>query len=267
METLKAGGTVSDIVKSHSADGLLVHASALSEELVSVLRNISLPHIIIGRPDLDPDLNWIDTDNTLAGVCAAEHMMECGYHDVLYVGPQKEELVSSQRLRGFQQYMLDHGHHVRRSRIVFTDGTRAGAYETFNKYVDDHQAAVHASQTGDHGGDDLSPLSDIDAVLCENNLIGFSVMKVLTERGISIPEDMGFVTFDIHPYATIIDPLPTIVDVNAYDMGVAAADRILRLISDPTLRVREITTLPVLLQGYTTVGATSPLDPFPELIP
>ena len=253
FETLKAGGTVSDIVKSHSADGLLVHASALSDELIQVLRSVSLPHLIIGRPDLDPDLNSIDTDNTLAGVCAAEHMMECGYHSVLYVGPQKEELVSSQRLRGFKQYMLDHGHHVHRSHIVYTDGTRTGAYKTFSEFVKDREQE--------------QPLADIDAIVCENNLLGLSVMRVLDEYGISTPEDIGFLTFDIHPYATIMDPLPTIVDVNAYDMGVAAADRILSCIDDPSRRVREITTFPVLLQGYTTIGANPPLEPFPELIP
>ena len=257
-ETLKSGSTVADIFRAHSADGFLIHASALSEDLVQNLRNITLPHITIGRPDVDPSLNWIDTDNTLAGVCAAEHLLDCGYTNVLFVAPQKEELVSKQRLKGFQQYMLDHGHHVPRAHIVYTDGTRKGAYAAFKKYVEEYQV---------EDIEEKGYLPDIDAVVCENNLIALSVMRVFNEKGIKTPDDLGFMTFDIHPYATIIDPLPTIVDVNAYDMGVAAADRILRCIDDPSTRVKEVTTLPVLLQGKTTICSGNDLGEFPELIP
>ena len=43
-------------IKSHSSDGLIIHGSAINEELADLLIKESFPHIIIGHPEFNDRL-------------------------------------------------------------------------------------------------------------------------------------------------------------------------------------------------------------------
>lgn len=51
----------------------------------------------------------------------------------------------------------------------------------------------------------------------------------------------------------MIDPSPTIIDINVYDMGVQAGDMMIRKLEHPDLLIQSYTTLPLLIQGESTV--------------
>ena len=91
-----------------------------------------------------------------------------------------------------------------------------------------------------------------DAVVCENSKIGFFTSKKIKELGFHIPKDIALLTFDRYPYSTIIEPKPTVIDIDMYDMGVQAGITISRKIENPSLLVQSYTTLPLLIEGETT---------------
>lgn len=62
--------------------------------------------------------------------------------------------------------------------------------------------------------------------------------------GLSVPEDVAFLTFDVYPYSTILDPKPEVVEINVYDMGVQAGAMICRKIDNPGLMIQSYITLP-----------------------
>ena len=93
------------------------------------------------------------------------------------------------------------------------------------------------------------------AFICENNTLALGVVKALHERQLQIPDEAAFLTFDSYPYSSIIDPAPTVIDIDVYDLGVQAAQMLLRKLENPTLLVQAYTTLPVLRQGLSTVPA------------
>ena len=64
------------------------------------------------------------------------------------------------------------------------------------------------------------------------------------ELGLSVPEDVAFLTFDVYPYSTILDPKPEVVEINVYDMGVQAGAMICRKIDNPGLMIQSYITLP-----------------------
>ena len=88
--------------------------------------------------------------------------------------------------------------------------------------------------------------------VCENNNIALGVAKYLAASHLRIPDDIAFLTFDRYPYTSIIDPSPTIIDVDVYDMGVQAGSTLARKLENPSLLVQSFTTLPILIQGKTT---------------
>lgn len=224
-------------ITRRSADGLIIHGSAINEELAKHIIAEKVPHIIIGHPNFENRLCWIDTNHALAGEYAADHMADCDYSDVMFVAGRKSDAISNQRLKGFTKGMLNHGVHIPNRRILYTSNTREGAYE-----------------------ETLSTLKSQpypQAIVCENNTLALGVVKALNEMSLRIPDDVGVLTFDIYPYSDIVDPILSVIDINVYDMGVQAGEMMIRKLENPDLLIQSYTTLPVLIQRGSTKGCSS----------
>jgi len=227
-----SGEKTEQVIESHSSDGLIIHGSAINQEIASLIIDANFPHIIIGHPGFDSRLCWVDTNHALAGNYAADHMIACGYTDVAFIGGCKTGYISTQREKGFVSGMLDRGYRIPARRIFFTDSSRTGAYN-----------AAHS----------LLSCGDLpQAIVCESNTLAVGVVKAIQELSLRIPEDIALLTFDVYPYSGIIDPKLTVVDINVYDMGVQAGAMMLRKLENPNLLIQSYTTLPVILQGEST---------------
>lgn len=225
-------------IQRRSADGLIIHGSAVNKELASLIIAESIPHIIIGYPGFESQLCWIDTNHSLAGKYAATHMVQCGYTDVLFIGGRKTDDISTQRLKGFLSGMLDHGFHIPQCKVGYTDATRQGAYETTLRLL----------------GINTLP----HAIVCENNTLALGVMKAIAQKGLHVPKDIAVLTFDVYPYSSIIDPALTVIDINVYDMGAQAGSMMIHKLEHPDLLIQSFTTLPVLIQGESTIPLQNP---------
>lgn len=229
------GESVSKVISQKCADALIVHGSAItSKETADLILSNNFPHIIIGHPDFDSSLCWIDTNHGLAGQYAAKHFIDCDYVRAAFIGGQKTDYISNQRLKGFIGGMHDYGCPVDNSLICYTD---SGINESY-------QAALFLLS--------LPCEKRPSAIVCENSCIAVGVSRAIAFLGLTVPEEIAFLTFDSYPYSGIIEPAPTIIDIDVYEMGVQAGDVILRKLKSPSLLVQSYTTLPVLLQGKTT---------------
>lgn len=223
-------------IHRHSSDGLIIHGSAITPEIASLMIDEAFPHIIIGHPGFESRLCWVDTNHALAGEYAASHMISCNYTDVLFIAGKKSDDISSQRLKGFLNGMLHLGYHIPKARIGYTNSTRESAYQTTLSLLSTN-ALPHA-------------------VICENSLLALGVMKALQELHLSVPRDIGVLTFDSYPYSSVIDPKLTVIDINVYDMGVQAGNMMIRKLKNPELLIQSYTTLPAVIQGESTLPKT-----------
>ena len=223
---------LSGLISSRVADGILIHGSVNIPGMVKTLQETNFPHIYIGNPGPNSLLSWIDTNNGLAGQFAAQHMLRCHYEKVAFIAESRENRISMQRLNGFLGGMYDYGYRIPDAYIRHTDSTREDAY-------------LQTSQV-------LSLPEPPRAVICENSFLALGTVKAIQESGLKIPGEIAFLTFDSYPYATLIEPAPTIIDIDVYDLGVQAAVMLLRKLQNPSLLVQSYTTLPVLKQGKTT---------------
>lgn len=231
------GESVERIISEGSADGIVVHGSALDEKTASLITERAFPHTIIGNPGFDSPLCWIDTNHMLGGQFAAEHLLSCGYRKIAFIGGRKTDFISQQRLKGVRQTLLKNGDRMNPSHIVYTDSSREAA----------HQATLSLIHS------DNPP----EAIICENNLIALGVSRAIEHAGLIVPKEIAFLTFDRYPYTSVIDPAPTIIDIDVFDMGVQAGSTIARKLENPALLVQSYTTLPLLIQGKTTEQTSS----------
>ncbi|MBR1392030.1 MAG: LacI family DNA-binding transcriptional regulator [Lachnospiraceae bacterium] len=226
------GETVEHMIAGGAADGVVVHGSALNENTAQKIIEKNFPHTIIGNPGLDTQLCWIDTDHVQAGQFAAEHLIACGYTKAAFIGGKKTDAISQQRLKGVRQTMLKSGHRMEQAHIRYTGSSRQEGYT----------AAT----------DLLSGENRPEAIVCENNTIALGVSKAIEHLSLKVPEEIAFLTFNRYPYSNVIDPAPTIVDIDMYDMGKQAGITMARKLQTPSLLVQSFTTLPILVQGETT---------------
>lgn len=221
-----------DLISSRIADGILIHGSCTIPGMAKILLESNFPHIYIGHPGQGSRMCWIDINNGLAGQFAAQHMLECHYEKVAFVAESASNHISMQRLNGFLGGMYEYGYRLPDNYICHTDASREDAYR----------------QTKELLGLSEPPR----AIVCENNALALGVVKAIAECGWKIPERTAFLTFDSYPYSALIEPEPTIIDIDVYELGVQAAVMLLRKMENPMLLVQSYATLPVLRQGHST---------------
>lgn len=223
---------IEDIISQKIADGIIIHGSAFTPKLTKPLLAHEFPHIVIGHPKPAGRLCWIDTNNGLAGEFAAQHMLRCGYEKIAFIGSRKTDDISMQRLNGFLGVMYEYGYSVSQEYLGYTDSSVPGSYEKALEM--------------------LALPKPPRAIVCENNTIAIGVMRAIEEKKLCVPQEIALLTFDRYPYSRIISPLPTIIDIDVYDLGVQAVDMLFRKLENPSFLVQSYATLPVLIQGLTT---------------
>lgn len=223
---------ISSLISQKAADGIIIHGSAYSPKLDNVLLSAQFPHILVGHPGPSSQLCWIDTNNGLAGSFAAKHMIECGYTTPAFIGSGKSDHISAQRLNGFIGGMYEYGYRIPDNHIGYTDSSSTESYKTALEML---QGSIPPR-----------------AIVCENNTIALGVMNAIHETGLKLPTEIAFVTFDTYPYSVLIEPTPTIIDIDVYDLGVQAATMLQHKIQNPPLLIQSYATLPVLKKGKTT---------------
>ena len=228
----RPGSTAEQIILQKLADGMIVHGAAIDKNISALLVRRKFPHILIGHPGDNSRLCWVDTNQTLGGQIAAEHLLERGYRNIGFLTEGATDEIAYLRLRGFRIAMQEAGVPVREDWILHTTADLEGSYH----------AAFGL----------LSMQQRPDAVICGSNLLAFGLYQVAAKQGLNIPEEMALITFDRYPYSTVLDPLPTFVQINVHDLGRTAGAMMLRVLTRPELLVQTYATLPQLVCNATT---------------
>lgn len=226
--------TIRDIIDQKSADGIVIHGSVINQATADLIIDRSFPHLVIGHPDFDNRLCWVDTNHELAGEHAGEYILKHDAFPTFFIGGRKNEFISHEREKGFRSFLLRHKHRVTSDHVVYTSSTWQEGYEAAMKIL-----SYDSSDASAAGGNQIP-----GSIVCENNTIAVGVSRAIKELGLSVPEDVAFLTFDVYPYSTILDPKPEVVEINVYDMGVQAGSMICRKIDNPGLMIQSYITLP-----------------------
>jgi GntR family transcriptional regulator of arabinose operon len=82
-------------------------------------------------------------------------------------------------------------------------------------------------------------LRGCSAVFCYNDQLSFRLLSHFKENGIAVPEDISIISCDNSRLAEFASPPLTSIVHPKEEVGILAAENILRLIADPTLDISE----------------------------
>lgn len=231
-DATSACGIAEEIISRRSADAIAVHVGVMSHPLAAVLTRLQFPHIVLGAPDFDSQVCWIDNSNTYSGTVAASFLLSRGYKRLAFIGGKSYDLGSALRLQGVKQGLSNAGAKLEDQYIWLGESTRADGFRMAEGLLSQKELP--------------------DAIICANNYIALGCVDAVNKRGLRIPKDIGIMAFDNFPFSQIIEPPLTVVDINVRDMGAQAAKFLTDIMRHPNTQIQTyITTSNVIVRGST----------------
>ena len=232
VEKKEALEYISSLYKKNMADALVVHASIITKRLESLIVKSNLPHLIIGQPDYQSTLSWIDTDNTLSGAIAIRHLLKKDYYPVAFVGGKADDMISLHRFEGAERELKQNNLNFEGQYVLSTSSTIVSGMNAAKKI--------------------LKMEKPPRSVLCANSVIAFGMMQELRNQNVRVPKDIAVMTFDRYPFSDFTEPRVTSVDMNMYEIGEEAGSILIKNLSHPNLRIQTFTSEPCIFEREST---------------
>ncbi len=203
------------------SSGLIIFPAAPEEnyETLFKLRQHNIPFVLVDRYPEGLPVNSVVCDNFDGAFQATEHLISLGHEKILfvtYVGSNQAEIV---RHNGYCMAMK--AHNLRDDFPVFS-------YQQKDEIL-------QAIRTGQY-----------TAFVCANDYCALDLLRFLSSKGVSIPEDVSIVGFDGQRATEFVTPPLTTVLQPCYEIGRTAAELLVDIIENPRNDLTQ-TVLPIRL--------------------
>ena len=169
-------------------------------------------------------------DNATAAAKLAQHLVHLGHRNICVIsGITKDNDRTTERLEGIKSELLRQSIELHESMVTerpysISDGRKA--------------CALLLSRN------EPKPT----AIVCGNDVLALGALAECHARGLRVPEDISIVGFDNLEFSMHSNPPLTTIDVPAEEMGVAAADYILRNLNGDTVSLHNPVEVELILR-------------------
>jgi LacI family transcriptional regulator len=209
----------------------------MTDDFLRLISATGVPMVMVDNYLLEGGINAIVADNEIGAYFATRHLLEQGYMQIAVItGPKKYKPLTD-RLQGFLRALVEAGVPPQSWQIQppLSKGVPNKGYLEMKAL--------------------LSRPEPPSAVFCVSDRTAFGAMSAISEAGLRVPEDIALVGFDDVPESLHSNPPLTTVHLPKWEMGVEAARRLARVISQspsdenmplkitlPTFLVRRVST-------------------------
>jgi LacI family transcriptional regulator len=221
-----------ELLLARRVDGLLVLGGRLPDAALAAA-NEHTPLVAVGRGFRGHSDRRLRIDNRVGAAEATRHLLELGHRRIVHVAGDLGHTDSRERLRGYRDALAAAGVAEDPALVV------GGVFETGAG-----EAAAHELLTAG---------IEFTAVFAASDQLAAGVQLGLHRHGLRVPDDVSLVGFDDAPSSEFATPPLTTVRQDVHEIGIAAAEGLLRLLAGepaalPVYRtrlvVRETTATP-----------------------
>lgn len=217
-ETFEA---VINMVQGKRVDGMILLNSKVEDKVISYLRKIDFPFVIIGKPSKHiEEITHVDNDNVRAMREATEYLIDLGHRDIAFIGGSLELMVTVDRLNGYKQALKNANIPLKSEYILHEEFLREGGQEAVVELM-----ALEKRPT---------------SLVVVDDLMALGVLSTLHELGIKVPEEISVVSFNNVLLSELSNPPLTSMDINIFDLGYQVSRNLIQKIqnsSEPTKRI------------------------------
>lgn len=210
---------VIDVVLSQQVDGVMIAPHDGAVENLEKLQQNNIPTVILDRK-LDNEIpdckfDFVRGDSISGAQALTEHLIKLGHTKIAMISGNLHTSTAQDRVKGYQMALEKHGIAYDESRVCFGEYRVAAGEEMIRNLLD----------TG----------VEFTSIFAANNAIGMGIVRELLARNIRIPEELPVVFYDDYTNTSEYFPFFTVVTQEPYEIGKAAAQKILDRIENPDL--------------------------------
>lgn len=192
--------SIKDFITSNLIAGVCLLRLRTDDKSIEYLKNTNFPFVVVGRPEEPESMLWVDNDNFKATYNLMDTLIKKGHKEIAFLGAKEELTVTKDRLKGYKVSCEINGLSCATKNIIIKD--------------------EFTEEEGFEGVLELIEKCNPTAILVQDDLLAFGVLKALKSKGIS---DISVVAFNNTPLAQFQNPPLASVDINAYELGYYAA--------------------------------------------
>ena len=233
------------MVKKGQADGFILLYSREQDPVADYLTEEGLLYVLVGKAYRNANQTiYVDNDNILAGREAAEYLLNLGHEKIGCILPSNGLLFAADRKAGYFLALNEHQIPVRQDYCAEMDLYSREQEQPLKKLLDreDRPTAV---------------------VVCDD-ILALALETVCAGLGISIPEDLSVISFNNSIFARLSSPHLTSVDINSFQLGIAAASQMLRHVENPGLLAAKVIVPHHIIERDSCRPLTASRAPSPE---
>lgn len=229
-DTLAKEETSIELLLSKRVDGILLTKAAedFTPLLRQMIKQVDIPFVLVMRtyPKLTNDA--VITDDYQGAFSAVSHLARSGRKRIGLIGGPLKVSNALARWEGFRDALKAEGLPYEPELVI------EGDYRIDSGFRAGHALLSHRP----------------DGVYVANHLMTIGLLKAAEEMGLRCPEDFGLVSFDDYPWLGVFRPRLTTVELPKHQLGIEAAELLIRRIGgdtskpvvkklQPELRIRE----------------------------
>lgn len=228
------------IFRSGQADGMILVEILVNDWRVETLRQHTANFVMIGRCADTTGLSYVDSDIGAGVTDAIDHLVGLGHRRIGFItlgraAPGKEYGFTAWARQGYDAACRRHG---------------LPTYAHCADSTGDGVAAVTTEMLTQH--------PDITALVAPQDAAVPGILKAITARGLSIPEDISVVGLLDESFAEVMTPPLTALSFSSRTLGFTAAEMLVARLSGDETRPQQILVRPELcVRGSTGPARTN----------
>jgi len=187
------------IESTHLDCGIMLGRTSL--ENITLLKN-KIPNLVYaGVNSIGSDFDEVLCDGYSGAVRAVQYLIGLGHKKIGYIGStqQKYQVFNEHRYQGYLDALDQAGIKGNEDYVIDTLLTSSDGYASMLELIDRKTVPT--------------------AIFCGNDTVALGVMKALSERGFSVPDDISIIGFDNIEMAAYTHPALTTIAVPTKELG------------------------------------------------
>lgn len=209
---------VSDLLGTGLVEGLILTAHS-HRPVIDWLRDYGARFVVIGNPNV-PNVASVDIDNVGLGAAMAQHLIDLGHTNLLYIAPPDDVAHGNDRAEGFLLACAEAGIPAERSNVLRAEHSRAGGY-----------AAMREAIT-----------SGLDAtgVCATDDAMAYGAIAAIREAGLNVPTNISVVGCNNDRSVGIDRHFLTTFELDFTKLGTLAAAKLIAMLEERPTSRREL---------------------------
>jgi DNA-binding LacI/PurR family transcriptional regulator len=199
------------VLHANRVDGIILSPTGKNERYLRFMISAGIPVVFVDRNVDGFECDCVMVNNREASRNAVSCMIDRGYRNIGFISGPIDRITGLERYEGYRE-----------------------SYRGRDMPVDEAHVRIgdFSLESGKRLTEELIEEGGIDALYVANYDMATGAYQCLKEKGIRIPEDVGFLIFDDPDWTTLVTPEVSAVKQPVYTIGSTAMELLLRQIND-----------------------------------